>query len=90
MTLYLMGEPVDATLRGVPGPGRARCTRPAASTRTAGRACRAPSSVTGAPAAPRVLVSAEAVPYRPNRGVYVVVRDWGRTGEEGEWSARVV
>jgi hypothetical protein len=33
-------------------------------------------------AAPRVLVSAEAVPYRPNRGVYVVVRE-GATIPEG-------
>jgi hypothetical protein len=34
-----------------------------------------PFTVTSRLAAARVLVSAESVPYRPNRGAYVVVRD---------------
>ena len=39
-----------------------------------------PFLVDGAAAAPRVLVSAEAVPYRPNRGVYVVVAESDEPG----------
>ncbi|MGA2521663.1 MAG: hypothetical protein ABSG81_12710, partial [Acidimicrobiales bacterium] len=39
-----------------------------------------PFDVTGMAAAPRVLVSGEAVAFRPTRGVYVVVRD----GDEPE------
>ena len=34
-----------------------------------------PFEVLATAAAPRVLVSAEAVPYRPNRGVYVIVEE---------------
>ena len=34
-----------------------------------------PFGFAGAAVAPRVLISAEAVPYRPNRGVRVVVQD---------------
>ncbi len=74
MTLYLMGEPVDATLEEFRALG--------ATLRDAGRFhahrqshLSGPFAVSGAAAAPRVLVSAEAVPYRPNLGVYVVVRE---------------
>jgi hypothetical protein len=74
MTLYLMGDPVHATLREfralgdtLRGLGRFHAHRRA---RLSG-----PFEVTGTRAAPRVLVSPQAVPYRPNRGVYVVVRD---------------
>lgn len=74
VTLYLMTEPVDRTLREfyeLGGDLRAR-----------GRFHRhrrshlsGPFRSIGAAAAPRVLISAEAVPYRPNRGVYVVVEE---------------
>jgi hypothetical protein len=74
MTLYLMGEPVDATLeefRALGGTlrdeGRFHGHR---RSRLSG-----PFALSGIAAAPRVLVAAEAVPYRPNRGVYVVVRE---------------
>ncbi len=74
MTLYLMGEPVDATLEEFRALG--------GTLREAGRfhahrrsRLSGPFVVSGTAAAPRVLVSAEAVPYRPNRGVYVVVRE---------------
>jgi hypothetical protein len=72
-TLYLMADPIDRTLEEFSALGeqlhavgrfhqhrRAHVSGPLALSSTA--------------AAPRVLVSAEAVPYRPNRGVYVVVR----------------
>ena len=72
MTLYLMTEPVDRTLREFYDLG--------AQLRALGRFHRhrrshlsGPLRVLDAAAAPRVLVSAEAVPYRPDRGVYVVV-----------------
>jgi hypothetical protein len=74
MTLYLMGEPVDETLvefralgEQLHAAGRFHQHR---RSRLSG-----PLLVTGTVAAPRVLVSADAVPYRPNLGVYVVVRD---------------
>jgi len=74
MTLYLMGEPVDATLDQFLALGE--------TLRSAGRfhehrraRLSGPLSVTGMVAAPRVHVSPEAIPYRPNCGVYVVVRE---------------
>src|SRR5580704_5825210 len=74
MTLYLMGEPVDATLEEFRALGGT--LRESGRFHTHRRShLSGPFVVSGAAAAPRVLVSAEAVPYRPNRGVYVVVRD---------------
>jgi hypothetical protein len=80
MTLYLMGEPVDTTLeefralgRRLHAEGRFHEHRRA---RLAG-----PFAVTAMSAAPRVLVSPRAVPFRPNRGVYVVVRDRSGPGD---------
>jgi len=74
MTLYLMGEPVDSTLEEFEALGvRLRADgrfHEHRRSRLSG-----PFAVTGMLAAPRVLVSPAAVPYRPNRGVYVVVRD---------------
>jgi hypothetical protein len=72
VTLYLMTEPVDATLRDFRALGRYlhevdrfhRYRRAHLS---------GPFPVDGIAAAPRVLVSAAAVPYRPHRGVYVLV-----------------
>ncbi|HLN42868.1 MAG TPA: hypothetical protein VK215_10465 [Acidimicrobiales bacterium] len=87
MTLYLMGEPLDTTLEEFRALG--------GTLRDAGRfhghrrsRLSGPFTVTGMAAAPRVLVSAEAVPYRPNRGVYVVVRE-GATIPEGGPAAPV-
>ncbi len=80
MTLYLMAEPLDVTLREFRALG--------AHLRTVGRfhahrraRLSGPFDVTGMAAAPRVLVSGEAVAFRPNRGVYVVVRDGEEPGD---------
>jgi len=74
VTLYLMTEPVDRTLREffeLGGDLRAR-----------GRFHQhrrshlsGPFRFLDAGAAPRVLVSPEAVPYRPHRGIYIVVEE---------------
>jgi hypothetical protein len=79
MTLYLMGEPVEPTLvefldvgRQLHGLGRFHEHRRAP---LAG-----PFQFMEATAAPRVLVSAEAVPHRPNRGVYVIVEEMPKSG----------
>jgi hypothetical protein len=82
MTLYLMGEPVDTTLeefralgQRLHAEGRFHEHRRA---RLSG-----PFVVTGMSAAPRVLVSPPAIPFRPNRGVYVVVHDRTGSGDAG-------
>jgi hypothetical protein len=76
VTLYLMTEPVEETLEAFRALG--------GHLRQVGRfhehrraLLSGPFDVESAAAAPRVLISAEAVPYRPNRGAYLVV-------EEGE------
>jgi hypothetical protein len=74
VTLYLMTEPVADTLKEFYELGRYlhevdrfhRQRRAHLS---------GPFPVEAIAAAPRVLISAAAVPYRPNRGVYVTVRD---------------
>jgi hypothetical protein len=87
MTLYLMTDPVDRTLREFFDLG--------GQLRALGRFHRhrrshlsGPLRVLETAAAPRVLVSADAVPYRPNRGVYVVVeepRDRAALDEYTRW-----
>ena len=74
MTLYLMTEPVDRTLREFMQLGR---DLHAANRFHLARAARlsGPFTYVDARVAPRVLVSREAVPYRPNRGVYVEVEE---------------
>jgi len=74
MTLYLMTEPVDRTLREFMQLGR--------DLREVGRfhlhrraRLSGPFAFGRAEVAPRVLVSAEAVPYRPNLGVHVEVEE---------------
>jgi hypothetical protein len=74
MTLYLMSDPVDRTLRDFMELGQ--------QLRALGRFHRARRAALSGPlqwldahAAPRVLVNPEAVPYRPNRGVYVIVEE---------------
>lgn len=74
MTLYLMGEPVDSTLEEFQALGvRLRAQGRFHEHRRSHLS--GPFAVAGMLAAPRVLVSPDAVPYRPNLGVYVVVRD---------------
>jgi hypothetical protein len=79
MTLYLMAAPVEQTLREFMALGRAL--------RDLGRfhehrraRLSGPLRVQSERAAARVLISAPAVPYRPARGVYVVVE----TGAPGD------
>ena len=88
LTLYLMAEPLAATLAEF----AALAERLAA----AGRfhqhrraLLSGPLALAGAVAAPRVAVSAEAVPHRPNQGVYVVVepRDPGAAGGPDDLAA---
>jgi hypothetical protein len=74
MTLYLMTEPVDRTLRefmqlgrDLHAVGRFHLHRKA---RLSG-----PFPLLASAVAPRVLISPEAVPYRPNLGVYVEVEE---------------
>ncbi len=73
VTLYLMSAPIDETLKAFYDLGRAL--------RDADRFHRhrhshlsGPFAVVATAAAPRVLISAAAVPYRPHRGLYVVVQ----------------
>jgi hypothetical protein len=74
VTLYLMGAPVEATLvdflelgRRLHGLGRFHEHR---RSHLSG-----PFQFMEAAAAPRVLISPEAVPHRPNRGIYVLVEN---------------
>jgi len=91
VTMYLMGEPLDQTLEEFAALGQRL--------RELGRFhehrrshLSGPFTLRAARAAPRVLVSADAVAFRPNRGVFVVVRDRGepassdatRSGDEVE------
>ena len=98
VTLYLMTEPVDDTLEAfmqlgqrLHELGRFHQHRRA---RLSG-----PLDVADTSAAARVLVSPQAVPFRPNRGVYVIVEEPGAAswpldhvvdvdGVAGAWSFR--
>jgi hypothetical protein len=74
VTCYLMAEPIHQTLDDFFALGgelhRADRFFAARRARLTG-----PLRVSGTEAAPRVLVSAAAVPFRPHRGVYVVVEE---------------
>ncbi len=79
LTLYLMGGPIEATL--------ASFAALAQELRAAGRffahrraILSGPFRVVEAYAAPRINVSAAAVPHRPSRGVYVAVHAAGGPG----------
>ena len=79
-TLYLMTEPVDETLAQFQALG--------GELRRRGRfhqhrraQLSGPFVLESVRAAPRALVSAAAVPYRPNRGVYLVVEDRASTDD---------
>jgi hypothetical protein len=81
LTLYLMTEPVESTLEQFHALG--------GELRRLGRfhqhrrpRLSGPFEVEATRGAPRVQISAEAVPYRPNRGAYVVVEDLGSPGRE--------
>jgi hypothetical protein len=81
LTLYLMTEPVDRTLhefRALGGDLRAMGRfHQQRTSHLSG-----PLRVVGNDAARRVLVSAEAIPYRPHRGVHVIVERVERHDDE--------
>jgi len=80
-TLYLMTEPLGATLgRFMDLAGELHRAGRFYEHRTA--LLSGPYEVLGVTVAPRVLVSAAAVPFRPGTGVYVVVEGPGPSGEE--------
>jgi hypothetical protein len=74
VTLYLMTEPVEQTLDQFMALGqRLRELNRFHLHRRSHLA--GPFRLLDVYAAPRVLISAEALPYRPNRGIYVLVED---------------
>jgi hypothetical protein len=74
VTCYLMAEPIEQTLDDFFALG-AELRRLDRFFEARHAHLTGPFRVTGAAAAPRVLVSAAAVPFRPSRGVYVVVEE---------------
>jgi hypothetical protein len=74
VTLYLMTEPVTETLDDFIALGQRLRDLNRFHLRRRSHLS-GPFEVLTAHASTRVLISAEAVPYRPNRGVYVVVED---------------
>jgi len=88
MTLYLMTDPVDETLdqfmdlgQGLRSLGRFPDYR---ASHLSG-----PFQFLEAASAQRVLISPEAVPYRPNRGIYVIVEEPTTPGRLDEWVQRL-
>ena len=76
VTLYLMSEPVERTLQEFMALGRALHEKDRFHLHRKARLS-GPFPLDAIAVAPRVLISPEAVPYRPNRGVYVVVQPVG-------------
>ncbi len=84
VTLYLMTEPLDQTLADFRAlAAHLRAEDRFHSVRIAHLS--GAFDLQDSTVARRVLVSAEAVPYRPNRGVYVIVEE--RTEVAGPWLA---
>jgi hypothetical protein len=85
VTTYLMSEPIEATLDDFLGE-----RPPAEGNRSAGRRSlpslpnhfQAPLRLLGSWTAPRINLPPEVLPFRPNRGVYLVVED--STGESSQ------
>ena len=76
VVLYLMGEPVEQTLDDFFDLG-SRLAHLGRFPRDLPRRFLGALRLLDARAAPRVLVSAEVVPFRPNRGVYLIVEQPG-------------
>ena len=81
VTLYLITEPVEKALEEFQALGR--------TLDSAGRFFKARRSHLGGPfrlvktyAAPRMAVDADAIPYRPNRGVFVTAQDRAEASTE--------
>lgn len=73
---YLMGDPLDDTLDGFLALGRRLAERGRFPLHLPSH-FRGGLRLVGAHAAPRVLVGAEVVPFRPHLGVYLVVEEAG-------------
>lgn len=73
---YLMGDPLEDTLDGFLALGRQLAERGRFPLHLPSR-FRGGLRLVGAHAAPRVLVGAAVVPFRPHLGVYLVVEDAG-------------
>jgi hypothetical protein len=73
VTLYLMTEPVDETLRDFFALGKELHEQDRFHQHRKAHLS-GPFSLVATAAAARVLISAEAVPFRPHRGIYVVVQ----------------
>ena len=82
MTLYLMTEPVERTLKEFRQLGRDLHALDRFHLHRRAQLS-GPFPFLDASVAPRVLVSAEAVPYRPNRGVYVEVEELAEGADDG-------
>ncbi len=96
VTLYLMTEPVERTLEEFYALGRELHRLHRFHEHRRARLS-GPFRLVGTAVAPRVLISAEAVPYRPNLGIHVVVQPAGappvdlaawctEAGVAGAWS----
>jgi hypothetical protein len=83
VALYLMTEPVQATLDEFAKLGRRLAELGRFHKQRHSHLFGAWHLLEGA-ASPRVLISAEAVPYRPSRGIYVIVEE--PTGPDDDWA----
>jgi len=87
VTLYLMTEPVERTLREFRELGQELHDKHRFHLHRRARLS-GPFELVATAVAPRVLISAAAVPYRPNRGVYMVVQTAGAARPDaGTWCA---
>jgi len=87
VTLYLMADPIEQTLRDFMDLGRELHEKDRFHLHRRARLS-GPFELVTTAVAPRVLISAAAVPYRPNRGVYVVVQAAGAAPPDAEtWCA---
>ncbi|HTL84863.1 MAG TPA: hypothetical protein VL856_06750 [Acidimicrobiia bacterium] len=86
VTLYLMTEPVDETLREFFALGKELHEKDRFHHHRKAHLS-GPFPLVATAVAPRVLISAEAVPYRPHRGIYVAVQ--GATSDAASIEAAV-
>jgi hypothetical protein len=87
MTLYLMSDPVDETIAEFMQLGKDLHAKDRFHLHRKARLS-GPFALEVIEVAERVLISPEAVPYRPNKGIHVVVQTVDRPGPPlGEWCA---
>ena len=88
VTLYLMTEPVDDTLREFFALGKELHDKDRFHQHRKAHLS-GPFSLVATAAASRVLISAEAVAYRPHRGIYVVVQALGSAAASVETAVAI-